>query len=456
MINSTKKVSLQAFNIPMLLWVAVLVSILARVASSLYLGNHITELPGIADQNSYHTLALRVLNGYGFSFAQTWWPLTAPDAPTAHWSFLYTFYLVIVYGLFGPNPIAARLIQAVFTGLIQPILIYQLARTVFNQRAAILSAFALAGYTYFIYYAGALMTEPFYITTILASFWVALKITKTPQEKNSILLGYSLLLGLLLGFTVLLRQLFLLFTPFLVGWILYARWKEQSAVNWLPVIVPILVILGMILPFSWYNYVRFDQFVLLNTNSGFAFFWGNHPIYGTHFVSILTPEMGSYEALIPVELRSLSEAAMEKELLKLGLGFVFQDPVRYIQLSISRIPPYFMFWPSSESGLFSNLSRVLGFGLYLPFMLFGLYLAVKNDWKHILHTFSGLALLFFFVYAGVHILTWTLIRYRLPIDAVYMVFVGVALDKLFSLRNVWGTGNLVRNKIQGRHANSVH
>ena len=34
---------------------------------------------------------------------------------------------------------------------------------------------------------------------------------------------------------------------------------------------------------------------------------------------------------------------------------------------------------------------------------------------------------FVLVYSGAHILTWTLIRYRLPVDAVLIPFAGLAL-----------------------------
>jgi hypothetical protein len=81
----------------------------SRIAAALYLGNQVVDLPGTFDQISYNKLALRVLDGYGFSFGETWWPVTAAGAPTAHWSFLYTFFLVGVYFLFGANPLAARL-----------------------------------------------------------------------------------------------------------------------------------------------------------------------------------------------------------------------------------------------------------------------------------------------------------------------------------------------------------
>ena len=99
------------------------------------------------------------------------------------------------------------------------------------------------------------------------------------------------------------------------------------------------LIVLIVLPFTIFNYLRFDRFVLLNTNAGYALFWSNHPIYGTQFVPILTDEMGSYLELIPEELLSLDEAALDQELLKIGVGFILEDPLRYLVLSISRIPP---------------------------------------------------------------------------------------------------------------------
>ncbi|MCG7754902.1 glycosyltransferase family 39 protein, partial [Flavihumibacter cheonanensis] len=92
------------------------------------------------DQISYNNLAQRVLGGDGFTFGELWWPLTAPGEPTAHWSFLYTLYLVIVYAIFGPNPLAARLIQAVIVGILHPLLAYLIGKRVFGQIAGLIAA----------------------------------------------------------------------------------------------------------------------------------------------------------------------------------------------------------------------------------------------------------------------------------------------------------------------------
>ncbi len=69
----------------------VAISILFRLVACIYLGDQVEVLPGTFDQVSYHNLALRVLSGYGFSFGELWWPITAANAPTAHWSCGHTF-----------------------------------------------------------------------------------------------------------------------------------------------------------------------------------------------------------------------------------------------------------------------------------------------------------------------------------------------------------------------------
>jgi hypothetical protein len=236
-------------------------------------------------------------------------------------------------------------------------------------------------------------------------------------------LGLAALLGFSFGLAVLLRPLFLLILPFVLLWVWYSvhHQKRLSSIPFIILTVGIIVV--MILPFTLYNYLRFDRFVLLNTNSGYAFFWGNHPVHGTHFYPLLPSELGSYQDLIPKELLSLDEAALEKELMNRGVQFVFDDPLRIILLSFSRIPEYIKFWPSSDSGLLSNIARVTSFGLLWPFMLIGvLYTLFWRRPKPKLDSPIAMLLMYVLIYSVIHILTWTLIRYRLPVDAVMLIF----------------------------------
>ena len=129
-----------------------------------------------------------------------------------------------------------------------------------------------------------------------------------------------------------------------------------------------------------------------------------------------------------------NEAALESALLQRGIGFVLDDPARYLRLSLSRVPVYFIFWPSADSGLLSNIARVLSFGVALPFMLAGLALWLsdlrrpeRRPRAHLLAERAGLLVLFMAVYSLIHLVSWALPRYRLPVDAAGLIFAARAL-----------------------------
>ncbi|RME42393.1 MAG: hypothetical protein D6796_14490 [Caldilineae bacterium] len=406
--------------------VIIAVAVLLRVGAALYLGNTVTDLPGTFDQISYDMLARQVVAGRGFTVAEDWWPLTPAGAPTAHWSYLYTLYLAGVYGLFGYRPLLARLIQATAAGVLMPWLTWRLGRRHFNPQVAFFAALLSAVYIYFFYYAATLMTETFYILSILWVLDLSGELGLRPVPA-----GWKWLwLGLALSAAVLLRQVFLLFIPFLAGWLLWQSYRHRVRPLWHTLALLAgagAVVLLSIAPWTVRNYRAFHTFVLLNTNAGFAFFWGNHPIHGYNFISILPSSGPSYQDLVPPELRSLNEADLDRALLARALRIIRADPVRYAILSLSRLKDYFKFWPSADSRLLSNLSRVFSFGILLPAMIYGLIGSVRRP------TFSGLSLLFLFmgVYTAIHLLSWALIRYRLPVDAVLLLFAAVPLTDGF-------------------------
>jgi len=273
------------------------------------------------------------------------------------------------------------------------------------------------------------------------------------------------------GIAVLLRQVFLFFVPLLLAWL---WWKSKetegtkgtsgpsvasgTSVPSIPSgtsgpsvssgtsglfgpLITLLALAALIAPWTLRNYRAFGQFVLLNTNAGYAFFWANHPIQGTNFMTLLPPEI-PYESLVPPELQGLNEAALEKALMQRGLQFVLHDPGRYVLLSLNRLKDQFKFWPSPDSSLLSNLSRVVSFGLFLPFMLYGTWLAVvksqisnpkseiRNSKFEIRQSPVFLWLGFVVFYNAMHLASWATIRYRLPTDAVMVIFAGLAIVEL--------------------------
>lgn len=226
LIDSRTEAPITSRTRPYLLPVILAIGVLVRIVTAFYIGNTVEVLPGTFDQVSYHALALRVLDGQGFSFEQASWPMTAAGAPTAHWSFIYTLYLAAVYAFFGPNPFVARLIQAVTVGILQPYLAYLLGRHVFGERAGLMAAAFTAVYIYFIYYAATLMTEPFYITAIMAALYLLLRLRNVSPNHE---IRLTIALGLALGSVILLRQLFLLLVPFLLIWLWTVRFTDLSS-----------------------------------------------------------------------------------------------------------------------------------------------------------------------------------------------------------------------------------
>jgi hypothetical protein len=428
-----------------------------RIGVGLYLGDVVDAPPLMTDQRSYHALGVRLLQGHGYSFDRDWYPFTPADMPTAHWSFLYPLFVAAVYALFGVHPLAARLAQAILGGALLPWMVYRLARETAARPSSpppgltatplshpmeeeeggrggggeglpLLAAAITAVYGYFVLYAATLMTETFYIGTLLWSLTVGLSVGKRLRDGCSVTLSLALQLGLGLGLAALLRQSVLPWTAILSLWLL---WQARAGKRWRPVVgtlaVTGLVVLACILPWTVRNYRVYGQFLLLNSNAGYAMYSAQHPMHGTSF--------REFEAApLPAGGWGRPEAELDRDLMRLGVQFVVEDPLRYVLLSLSRVRAFFEFWPTPDTSLLHNLGRSGSFGLLLPFMIYGLYLVIRNSQ---LAADNSLLLLFAGFYSLLHILTWAMVRYRLPVDGVLIPFAALALLDLYRRGRRW-------------------
>lgn len=409
------------------------VAVLIRIPMALYMGDRVTALPGIQDQVTYDALAHSLLDGRGYSFTENWYPFTRANTPTAHWSFVYPLYLAGVYALTGYHPLAARFVQGIAAGLLISLLVYRIGRRVADETTGLVGAGLAAMYGYFIYYNVALMTETFFIVLVLLSLYLSLEIKEKP------VLWRWVLLGLVIGMAGLLRQTVLLFVPFLLLW-LFWELKNAGVARWYA-IVPVVVIILVIAPWTLRNYRVFQQFLLLNSNAGYALYASNNPNLGT--------DWNNDEVVVPVpaELKGLNEAQLDRALTQKGIGFIVADPQRYLLLSMDKTLEYFKFWPTSESGTMSNVVRVLSFGLYLPLMLLGLFLSLSR-WRNF-----AVLYLFMLIHTGIHLLSWPAPRYRLSVDAVAMVFAALAVLEIARRADAWRRrpsliNNSVSDKVQ--------
>jgi hypothetical protein len=415
-------------------WLALIltVSVILRLVVAFYLGDKVPPPVNAPDDTSYSYLAERLADGHGYSFDRPWYPFGKPaDYPTAHWSFLYTLYLAAVYALFGPHPLAARLVGAVLGGILLPLMVYRLVRRLFpsQEPVALIAMGCGAFYAFFILYASRLITETYYIVGLLWTMERGMALAKRPTLLRAVVLGLAL------GITTLLRQSILPWAILFFAWLLWAGWRSGRLRH----MFGALVVAGMVLllamaPFTIRNYLVYDDFLLLNSNAGYAMYSAQHPMHGTSFQEFTAAPM-------PQELRdqNLDEPQLDRELMSRGIGYVLDDPGRYFMLSLSRVRDYFEFWPTSDTSLLHNVGRVVSFGLFLPFMLLGIFLALRRseqlhtpaDWKEFSTTPLAIVLLFAGFYSLLHIMTWAMPRYRLPVDAVLLPLAALALWELW-------------------------
>lgn len=381
--------------------------IAVRLILAVVLGDRADPVSGATDQYSYDVLARRVLAGHGFSFPMAWYPFTPPDKPTAHWSYLYTLYLTGIYGVFGHHPLAARIVQALLSGL-GPWLTFLIGRRLFGPWSGLAAAALHASYAYFIFFNVALMTQTFYIIALLAVLSLALRMLDNCAFRDWVLLG------LLLGVGTLLRQTLLLFTPALLAWLV---WMRRERTGWTAPLTTLAVVAALILPWTIRNYIAFGDFLLLNSNGGFFFYSSNHPDQGVHFDP-------NYVAPIPAHLAALSEPALDRALYREAAGFIVANPPRFLRLTLSRVAEHFWLLPSRTSTALSNLARLCSFTLYLPFMVAGFFLSFRW-WRVCLPLYGYIGF-----DTALHLISWSAPRYRLPSDALLIIFAGLAATHL--------------------------
>jgi hypothetical protein len=431
-----------------------LFAVVVRILVALYYGDW---LPEAQDDYSYSELALRLAAGHGFSFAKGWYPFTPADTPTAHWSFLYTAYAAAIYAVAGYHPVLVRIVGALLSGLLLPWSMFRFAGRLFpnKQQLALLAAAMSAVYAYFILYAARIMTESFFIIALLCALERALALKeKVETEKGRLGLrtwSAAVALGLCLGIAALLRQSVLPWAAALIIWLIFslaatARSNFQRIVRIVPIFVSAFIVLAFILPFTIRNYLVYDEFLLLNSNAGYAMYSAQHPMHGVNFQAYTA-------APLPEEIPpySLNEAQWDRELMKRGIGFILADPGRYLLLSASRVLDYMEFWPT-ETTLLHNIGRLASITLFLPLFGCGIWLVIhrarqdRQSRRPFWRQPVSMVLLFIIFYSLLHIFTWAMSRYRLPVDAAAIPFASYAVLEMWPvLRRHFIRPNLLKH-----------
>lgn len=220
--------------------------------------------PG-GDPEGYHRYATRIAKG---------WSLSSSEPPGQY------YYLALVYSLFSPNLIIGRF-SIIILSLISSVLIYHIAKLLFNKTVAMI-AFVISLYDpLLIHYSSHLHSEITYIFLILLAVFFSLKFLERKSYWYIILATIPIILA------TYIRVFTILLIPFLI--ILVAiNIKDKKVIAKSASIILILTLL-VIGGTTLRNYYKFHHLYFIAVSSSLMLYHGNHPdSWGTYSPSEAT------------------------------------------------------------------------------------------------------------------------------------------------------------------------
>ena len=178
-------------------------------------------------------------------------------------------YLAVIFRVFGENFFAARIGQAAF-GALTCMLVFLIARRLFNVSVATVSALLIALYPPHIYLSGVFYVECLFTLTIAATVYLALRATEATRPDL-----WAILTGISFGIATLTRSVFVVYLPFLIAALLYAEWPHaRRALR-----CAVLVVLGAavtIAPWSIRMSSTYGRPILVSSGFGTKLWQGNN------------------------------------------------------------------------------------------------------------------------------------------------------------------------------------
>jgi len=329
---------------------------------------------------------------------------------------LYSYFLSVVYFVFGHNLYIARFIQHIL-GVLTCLLIYLIAKRCFGNPVGYISLFISIVYDMFIIHEGLLLIE--FLSTFLNALMLFLLLRVEP------LFSYKrlALAGIAIGLSALARANILLFVPFILIWMLFnSKLKTQNS-KLLRFGFLCLVIFLTISPVTIMNYISSKKFILISTNGPVSLWVGNN-------------EKADGTFLFPAPSEKLTNRRKEigdKAFIEDVIRFIKEKPGDFARLTLRK---FLLFWGAFEVANNMNYEQIkgwghlmkmpffIGFGTVVPLSLLGMALSIRNRKSLLLHLFLlsfMMAMVAFFVLG----------RYRIACLPAFIPFAGFSLFFLY-------------------------
>ncbi|OGC08473.1 hypothetical protein A2230_08125 [candidate division WOR-1 bacterium RIFOXYA2_FULL_36_21] len=307
---------------------------------------------------------------------------------------LYPSFLAFFYFVFGVGTLSYFIPQLIL-GALTCLLVYFLAKEMFDEKIAILAAFATSVYPELVFWTYSIRPEILYIFLLIVGFLLIIK----GNKYNNIYLIFGG--GVILGLACLTRVTLLMFFPFLIVW---QFWIAKGKMRFKFSAILLISILLVLLPWAVRNYIVFNEF--------------------TFFTSEVS--------VILVDHMSLTEIKNSRSpyaFLSQFYNYFVNDAGGYFSHSIKRLITYLSPYTSGMDK-FAKIYKFISWLIIFPAGFIGIVLSIFNSWRK-----YSLLILFIFYYIVIHAATCVDIGlvYRYPLIPFMAIFAFYAYQQLFLL-----------------------
>ncbi|MBI3087434.1 MAG: glycosyltransferase family 39 protein [Candidatus Omnitrophica bacterium] len=363
-----------------------------------------TNRPPTGDGPLYDDIAMNLLSGRGYSDL---------GQPTAWVMPGYPLFLAGIYAIAGHSYDAVRVVQAAL-GALNCVLVLWIGRLLWNEPVGWLAGALCAIHPFLILAGTHLLTENLFLCLLVGMilFWVRFAASGRLRD----LAGMALLCAL----ATLTRPVLVCFPAFFVVWLLARR--RQSRLRPLAALgvfsAVLLIPLGV---WAGRNYLVFDQFIPLATESGDAFYDSYHPVDGKVFGrrDDQDPVLQTANRLFPKPCGT-QESARSRFLFQKGLQSIWGHPAQVPRLLFLKAAT---FWSVFDWEILGEGRYNLGTAVLLPWAVVGLWFWWTQR-RRVDLGFVALPILYIF---AMGLVFYGLPRFRLTVEPLLALLAGVGL-----------------------------
>lgn len=331
--------------------------------------------------------------------------------PTAFKPPLYSFFLFVVYLIFGHSYFAVRIIQSIL-GALTCAVIYFIAFRLIGKRAALAAGLLSAINFSFIKSSMFLLSESFFTFLISLTILYLIKLNQAHTLRSRVWIG------VLAGLGILTRSEMIFFLPFMYSmWLCLARLRKYSKRVFLKDMLITLAI-SVFIASLWTvrNWRIYHAFVPLTTSVGINLYSSYCPPEGKLF------GLTANDNIVKLSRNLNNDVEESKFLVKQTFKFIKENPKKLPYIEFLKLA---FFWSAFDWEIIEKGSFNFSYGFILPFFIWAFFANIKK-WEEyfllympILY-FQALALIFY----GSP-------RFRIPCEPFIIIFSAMGIIYFF-------------------------